>query len=346
MKLLVLNVGSSTIKYKLFVRTKGSDTSIKLLDSGLEDSVKDYEKSLKKILRKVNDFEIIIHRVVHGGDLKNCLIDNRVLRKIEKYSEYAPLHNIPELKVIKICRRLLPKVKQFAVFDTCFHRTILEKAKIYGLPYEYYEKSIRKYGFHGISHKYVSRNLKGKVISCHLGSGCSISAIKDGKSIDTSMGFTPLEGVLMGTRTGDIDAGVIVYLIKEKGLGKVNDLLNNESGLKGLCGYSDFRDVLRNLSKKRVRMAFDVFVYRIVKYIGAYSAVLNGVDSIVFTGAIGENSSLVRKGICKNLGYLGVKIDDKKNLKNEKIISGKDSKIKVIVIKTDEELMMVEEILK
>src|SRR3989344_6026797 len=219
MKILVLNVGSSTIKYSLF-------NDKKCLERGLEDRVKDYEKSLKNILKKVNNFDIIIPRVVHGGELNNCLINDKVLKKIEKYSEYAPLHNISELKIIKICKKLLPKVKQFAVFDTCFHRTISEKSKIYGLPYEYYQKGIRRYGFHGTSHKYVSIGLKGKTISCHLGSGCSITAIKDGKSVDTSMGFTPLEGVLMGTRCGDIDAGVVIYLIKTIGVNKVDNLLN------------------------------------------------------------------------------------------------------------------------
>ncbi len=339
MKILVLNVGSSTIKYGLF-------NNIKRLENGLEDRVKDYEKSLKNILKKVNNFDIIIHRVVHGGELNNCLIDDRVLKKIEKYSEYAPLHNVPELKVIKICKKLLPTIKQFAVFDTCFHRTISEKTKIYGLPYKYYQKGIKRYGFHGTSHKYVSIGLKGKTISCHLGSGCSITAIEDGKSVDTSMGFTPLEGVLMGTRCGDIDAGVVIYLVKKIGVNKVDNLLNNDSGLKGLCGYSDFREVSKRLNEKRVKKAFDVFVYKIVKYIGSYAAVLNGVDNIVFTGAIGENSNLLRREVCKSLGYLGVKIDNKKNLKNEKIISYKNSKVNVMVIKTDEELMMVNEILK
>ena len=339
MKILVLNVGSSTIKYSLF-------NDRKCLERGLDDRVRDYEKSLKNILKKVNNFDIIIHRVVHGGELNNCLINDKVLKKIEKYSEYAPLHNISELKIIKICKKLLPKMKQFAVFDTRFHRTISEKSKIYGLPYEYYKKGIKRYGFHGTSHKYISIGLKGKTISCHLGSGCSITAIKDGKSVDTSMGFTPLEGVLMVTRCGDIDAGVVIYLIKKIGVNKVDDLLNNKSGLKGLCGYSDFRDVSKKLNEKIVKKAFDVFVYKIIKYIGAYVAVLNGVDNIVFTGAIGENSSLLRKEVCKNLDYLGVRIDNKKNLKSEKIISSKSSEVMVMVIKTDEELMMVNEILK
>lgn len=348
-RILILNVGSSSIKYSLF---EGKEK----LENGLVDRVKNYEKEIKKILKKIGGVHAIGHRVVHGGDLKKTiLISQKILKKIKKYSDFAPLHNPPEIKGIEICKKLLPKVKQYAVFDTAFHSTIPEKAAVYGIPYSFYQGGIKRYGFHGTSHKYAAEKTaiilkkplsKLKVITCHLGNGSSIAAINKGKSVDTSMGFTPLEGLLMGTRPGDLDPGILLYLFKNFNLKRIYSILNQKSGLLGISGISnDIRDLVKSNSK-RAKLALDVFVYRIVKYIGAYTAVMKGVDAIVFTAGIGEHNSHLRKEILKNFEFLNLKLDDRNNRFNKEIITKPDSKIKVLVIKADEEVVMASEILE
>ena len=341
--ILVFNVGSSSIKYSLF---EDSD----LLKSGNYERLKskeDYARAVQDIFIKFKNQKIdaIAHRVVHGGDLKKTSkITKEVKEKIKKFSEFAPLHNPKQLTVIELCEKF--KKVQYAVFDTMFFANIPEVAKTYAIPKEITEKyKIKKYGFHGLSHEYVSKGLKGKTITCHLGSGSSISAIKNGKPLDTSMGLTPLEGIMMGTRSGSIDPGVIL-LLQKKGY-NAEDILTNKSGLKGISGFNDFRDILKNMNKnKDCKLAYDLFIYRIIKVIGSYIAVLNGLDNLVFTAAIGENVAILRKDICNQLKFLGLRLNDNKNKSNSKVISSIFSKVKVYVIKTDEEKMAVEEVLK
>ncbi len=343
MMILVFNVGSSSIKYSLFE----DSALIKSEDYEKLKTREDYEKSIRKIFKKINinKIDIIIHRVVHGGSLeKPARITERVKKQIKKFSEFAPLHNPRQLMVIELCEKY--KKPQYAVFDTMFFSSLPEVAKIYAIPKEITAKyGIKRYGFHGLSHESVSKNLKGKTITCHLGSGSSISAILNGKSVDTSMGFTPLEGLIMGTRSGTIDPGIIFFLEK-KGY-NVKKILTEKSGLKGICSYEDFRNILSNYYKnKDCRLAYDIFVYQIVKTIGSYIAILGGLDNLVFTAKIGENSAEIREDICSHLRFLGIKIDKKKNDLNSEIISSKKSMVKVFVKKTNEEKMAVEEILK
>jgi acetate kinase len=341
--ILVFNVGSSSIKYGLFKNSA-------LIESGDYErlkSKKDYEESIKKIFKKLKgkNIDLIAHRVVHGGNLeKPVKITQEIKSKIKKFSEFAPLHNPEQLMAIELCEDY--KKPQYAVFDTMFFSDIPKVSKTYAIPQEITKKyGIRRYGFHGLSHKYVSRNLNGKTITCHLGSGCSVSAILNKKPIDTSMGFTPLEGVIMATRSGTIDPGVIFFLEK-KGY-NVEELLTEKSGLKGICRHDDFRDILSNMKKnKECKLAYDMFIYQIIKTIGAYVSVLNGLDNLVFTAKIGENVAKLREDICNNFSFLGIKIDEKKNKSNSEIISSKESKVKVQVIKTNEEKMAVEEVLK
>lgn len=342
-KILVLNVGSSSIKYSLF-------EDFTLLGSGEKEklkSKKDYEKAIEEIFKQFidRDINIIAHRVVHGGELKETsLITPEVKKKIKHFSEFAPLHNPKQLMVIELCEKF--KRPQYAVFDTMFFADLPEVAKTYAIPKEITEKhNIRKYGFHGLSHQSVSKGLKGKTIICHLGSGSSISAIKDGKPIDTSMGLTPLEGVMMCTRSGSIDPGIILFLQKKKY--DVEDILTNQSGLKGISGFNDFRDILKNMNEnKDCKLAYDLFLYRIIKVIGSYITVLNGLDNLVFTAAIGENVPKLREDICNQLKFIGVKLNPKKNIKNEGKISSMFSKTKVYVIKTNEEEIVLEEVMK
>lgn len=341
--ILVFNVGSSSIKYSLFENSA-------LVSSGDYERLKtrkDYSESVKKIFRKSNGkgIDLIIHRVVHGGSLKKPVkINKEVKNEIKKFSEFAPLHNPNQLMVIELCENY--KKPQYAVFDTLFFYELPEFSKTYALPMSITKKyGIRRYGFHGLSHQYVSRNLNGRTITCHLGSGCSISAILNRKPIDTSMGFTPLEGVMMGTRSGTVDLGIIFFLEK-KGY-NAEEILSEKSGLKGISGYSDFRDVLSNMKKnKECRLAYDMFIYQITKAIGAYVSALNGLDNLVFTAKIGENVARLRKDVCNNFSFLGIKIDEKKNKNNSELISSKESKVKVWVKKTNEEKMAVEEVLK
>ncbi len=342
-KILVFNVGSSSIKYSLF-------EDLKLLEYGNKEklkSKKDYENAVQEIFQQFIDrnIDVLAHRVVHGGELKETsMITSEVKEKIKTFSEFAPLHNPKQLMVIELCEKF--QKPQYAVFDTMFFANIPEVAKTYAIPKEITEKyNIRRYGFHGLSHEYSSKKLKGRTIVCHLGSGSSISAIKDGKPLDTSMGLTPLEGIMMGTRSGSIDPGIILYLQKKKY--DVEEILTNQSGLKGISGYNDFRDVLKGMEEhKECKLAYDLFVYRITKVIGSYITVLNGLDNLVFTAAIGENVPKLRKDICAKLKFLGLKLNKNKNNGNDEKISSIFSKIKVYVIKSDEESMAAEEVLK
>ncbi len=340
--ILVFNVGSSSIKYSLF-------KNYELLKSGNYERLKtkeDYYYSVKKIFGEINEkIDLIIHRVVHGGDLrKPSKINKEVKNKIKEFSQFTPLHNPKQLMVIEMCEQY--KKPQYAVFDTMFFSELPEVARTYAIPREITKKyEIRRYGFHGLSHEYVSKNLKGKTITCHLGSGSSISAIINGKPIDTSMGLTPLEGVMMGTRSGTIDPGIILFL--EKKGHNVEEMLTEKSGLIGICGRNDFRDILSKMNKnKDYKLAYDLFIHSIIKSIGAYVASMNGVDNLIFTGAIGQNVSKLRQDVCSHFSHLGMKLDEKENQKNSEIISSINSKIKVFVKKTNEEKIAIEEVLK
>ena len=383
-KVLVINAGSSSIKYQLYqmpgseVMAKGIVERIGEEASKLchwygdktyfvEANIENHEKGLALILdtlvsseagviSDISEIDAVGHRVVHGGEefTGSVIIDERVMASIERYCDLAPLHNPANLTGIKASRKQLPNIKHIACFDTAFHTTIPEVAYIYALPYELYEKHrIRRYGFHGTSHRYVARRAaalmgKGKydinAITCHLGNGCSITAVKQGRSVDTSMGLTPLEGLVMGTRCGDLDAAILFYLAgKGYDIETLNVICNQQSGLLGISGISNDMRNLEALAQKgnsRARMAIDIFCYRIKKYIGAYTAVLETVDAIVFTGGIGENAALVREQICAGLTSMGIEVDraaNKAALGKESDISAPNSKVKVLVIPTNEE---------
>ncbi len=343
-KILVFNVGSSSIKYSLFENKEK-------VDSGRYERLnekRDYKNSVREILKKFQNqkIDLIAHRVVHGGELnKPSKINKGVKEKIKEYSQFAPLHNPNQLMVIELIEKE-STIPQYALFDTMFFSELPEVSKIYAIPKEVSEKyNIRRYGFHGLSHSFVSRGIKGKTITCHLGSGASITAIKNGNPQDTTMGLTPLEGLVMGTRSGTIDPGLILFLEK-KGY-NTEELLTFKSGLKGICKYNDFRDILSTMNKnKDSKLAYDLFTYSIIKYLGSYIAILNGLDNLIFTASIGENVPKLRQDICDNLEFMGIKLNKKKNENNEKTISEDNSKVKVYVIKTDEEEQIVEEVLK
>lgn len=378
MTFLVLNCGSSSVKFKLFKEEKviiegnceeiGSDRSkIKYyIDKEEEKSKKiiSHKEAIIEIIEiiktksSIKEVKAIIHRVVHGGEYfkETTIINNKVLEKIKEISELAPLHNPVNIIGIEVMKELFPKTKQVAVFDTAFHSTIPKKAFLYGIPYKYYkEKKIRRYGFHGTSHRYVSKEAirilgkekSKKIISCHLGNGSSICAINEGKSIDNSMGFTPLEGVIMGTRSGSIDPSIVLRLIEQYNLSveELKNILNKKSGLLGLSEISsDMRLLLEKKNKEEgANRAIEVMIHSVVKKIGSYAAVLNGVEAIVFTGGIGEKARYIREKICENFKYLGLEIDKKRNNSNEQIISSKNSKVSILVIPTNEELEMVRE---
>ena len=363
MNILVINAGSSSLKFAFFKdksklisgnceRIGSKKSFFRYTDNNGKKEEKadipNHQSGVKIILNllesKKLSFEAIGHRVVHGGPLeKTSLITAKVEKIIEKYSSFAPLHNPYQLKVIKEFKKF--KKRQYAVFDTAFFANIPDTEKIYPIPWQISKKyNLRRYGFHGSSHRFVSEGLKGKTITCHLGNGSSISAIKDGKVISNSMGLTPLAGVMMATRPGDLDPGLVLFL-KEKGY-DMEKLLNFQSGFKSFSPYTDLRDIFERLSNPKIKLAFDIFINRIVKYIGAYSALLNGLDNLVFTAGIGENSFLVREKICQNLSYLGVRLDNNKNKKNDFIISSSNSKVKVYVKKTDEETIIANQIVK
>ena len=388
MKILVINCGSSSIKYQLIntddrltlckglVERIGAVTSIVrhefLGEKPLKKSIaiENHAAALGKImdlliqtnnefLHSVDEIEAVGHRVVHGGELfkDSVLIDEDVESAIEQAFDIAPLHNPPNLQGIRAAKKLLPNIPHVAVFDTAFHHSIPQHAYLYAIPNRLYRRyKIRRYGFHGTSHYFVSREYfnrlnkqkdGSKLICCHLGNGGSITAIKDGKSYDTSMGFTPLEGLVMGTRSGDIDPSILFFLIEkeELSLANVHALLNKHSGLLGLSGYAgDMRDLLAEAEQgdRRCNEAVDVFCYRAKKYIGSYMAALNGADALIFTGGIGENSPTIRTKIVQDLEYLGLEIDQKKNNEIEGFgpIHSEQSKVEIYVVPTNEELVI------
>lgn len=313
-------------------------------------------------LKSLSEIEAVGHRLVHGGEKFACstVLDEEVLQVVEECNDLAPLHNPANLIGVRACQELMPNVPMVGVFDTAFHQTMPEKAYLYGIDYDYYEKySVRKYGFHGTSHSYVSKRAAEflgkpyeelKTIVCHLGNGASICAVKNGKSIDTSMGLTPLEGLIMGTRSGDIDPGAMEYLAKKENidLEGVMTILNKKSGVQGLSHISsDFRDLgaAADQNDERGIRALDAYIYRVAKYVGSYAAAMNGVDVICFTAGIGENDPNVRKGVCDYLGYLGVEIDVEANRVRgeEKVISAAGSKVTVLCLPTNEELAIARE---
>ncbi|MCF6093334.1 acetate kinase [Microaerobacter geothermalis] len=389
MKVLVINCGSSSLKYQLFemknetvlakggVERIGMETAILTHRPHGKEEVKKVAEILEHteairqvlqilvdpkygVLQSIKELNAIGHRVVHGGETfsDSVLITDDVKQAIRGCFELAPLHNPPNLKGILAAEDILPNVPQVAVFDTAFHQTMPKTSYLYALPKALYRRhKVRRYGFHGTSHKYVSERLQElmgvpleelKVISCHIGNGASITAIKNGKSMDTSMGMTPLEGLIMGTRSGDIDPAIVPFTMAKEDLtiGEVSSMLNKHSGLYGISGISsDMREIEQAMfdGNERAKLAFDMYIYRIVKYVGAYTAAMNGLDALIFTAGVGENSVLVRKKVCESLNYLGVELDDEKNGahdKKERMISGDNSKVKVFVIPTNEELMI------
>lgn len=390
MNVLVINCGSSSLKYQLIdseseaVLAKGLcerigiDGRLNHTPAGGEKVVinkdmPDHEVAVQMVLDELTDekygvisdlkeIDAIGHRVVHGGEkfASSVVINDEVMAAIEECNPLAPLHNPANLIGIRACQAIMPGVPNVAVFDTAFHQTMEPTAFMYGLPYECYEKyKVRRYGFHGTSHSFVSKRAialagldpeNSKVIVCHLGNGASVSAVKNGKSVDTSMGLTPLEGLVMGTRSGDIDPAIIEYLAHamDKSLEEVMKILNKESGVYGLSGVSsDFRDLEKAADEgnKKAQLAQDVFGYRVAKYIGAYTAAMNGVDAIAFTAGLGENNGIMREYVCSFLGYLGVEIDKEKNSVRgeETIVSTPNSKVKVLVVPTNEELAIARE---
>ena len=388
MKILVLNCGSSSIKYALYnmddksvmtsggaerVGLDGAFVKVKLANGEKKQIMHDipeHTEGVKFIFSLLTDPEIGVikdlseidavgHRMVHGGEKfnKSVVLNDEVLRVFEECSDLAPLHNPANLKGVRAVSELMPGLPQVGVFDTAFHQTMPKKAYMYAIPYELYEKyGVRRDGFHGTSHRYVAQRVcvflgvkaeEKKVITCHVGNGGSIAAVLNGKCIDTSMGLTPLEGLMMGTRSGDIDGGAITFIEKKLGLDAdgMSNLLNKKSGVAGITdGMSDMRDVenAANEGNERAQLALDMYFYRIKKYIGAYAAAMDGVDIIVFTAGVGENQIGMREEVCKGLGYLGVKFDAEKNKVRgqEAVISADDSKVTVCVIPTDEELMI------
>ncbi len=317
------------------------------------------------VIKDISEISAVGHRVVHGGDsfIESTLIDEEVTQTIKQYAVLAPLHNPPNLEGIEAAKGLLPDALHVAVFDTAFHQTMPEEAYIYPLPYELYEKyGIRRYGFHGTSHRYVAQRAAQilgrkpqdlKIITCHLGNGCSITAVDQGRSVDTSMGFTPLEGLPMGTRCGDMDPSIIFFIAEKENLSlmEINDILNKRSGLLGVSGVSnDVREIKGETERgnRRAKLALEILAYRVKKYVGAYAAVLGGVDVLVFTAGIGENAAYVRSKVCQGMEFLGIKLDKDRNedpLKWHGIVSTSGSRVKVLVIPTQEELMIARDTL-
>lgn len=388
MKILVLNCGSSSIKYALYnmddqsVITSGGIEKIGLPDSFINVKLNGEKHKIEKpieehtagvqlifdvltkgdyaVMKDLNELDAVGHRMVHGGEKfnKSVLLTPEVMEAFAACNDLAPLHNPANIKGVNAVTALLPNIPQVGVFDTAFHQTMPDYAYMYALPYELYSKyGVRRYGFHGTSHRYVSQrvceflgvNPEGKkIITCHIGNGASIAAVKDGKCVDTSMGLTPLEGLIMGTRSGDIDAGAVTFLMDKLGLDTkgVSNLLNKQSGLAGVSeGSSDFRDILAGIANgnDKARLAKEMYCYRIKKYIGQYAAAMGGVDIILFTGGAGENQWEVREGATEGLEFMGIKMDETKNRScraTEAILSADDSKVTVCCIPTDEELMI------
>lgn len=362
MRILVLNAGSSSLKYHLFDCTADAQT---VVEKGAVERLSNMGDALRGVFEKIDagSVEAVGHRVVHGGNrfAESVIIDADVEKEIESLSALAPLHNPHSLEAYRAARERLPGIPQVAAFDTAFHHWLPARAYVYGLPYEYLtQKGIRRYGFHGISHGYVSERfaqIHGKqrrdfrMITCHLGNGCSVCAIEDGRSIDTSMGFTPLEGLLMGTRSGDVDAGAILHLVTREGMDPVLLLhvLNSVSGLNGISGVSnDMRDVLRAMDggNERARLAVEAFCYRVRKYIGGYLAAMNGADVLIFTGGIGEHAGAIRARICADLENLGIAIDGTANeSESDEARQIGWSKVAVWVVPTNEELSIARDTL-
>jgi len=387
MKILVLNSGSSSIKYQLFnmenenVLAKGIVERIGIEDSFLEHEVNGDEVVIKEdipnhskgislvidalldddhgVLASMDEINAVGHRVVHGGEkfADSVKITDEVVKQMEDVSDLAPLHNPPNIAGIKVCQELMPEKPQVGVFDTAFHQSMPAEAYTYALPYEYYEKyGVRRYGFHGTSHRFVAKRAAelidkdfndSKIITCHLGNGASVAAVKNGKSIDTSMGLTPLEGLVMGTRCGDIDPAIVPFLQEKEDLSskEIDNIMNKKSGLLGISGVSnDSRDIQEAAAdgNERAQLAGDVFNYRVKKYIGAYTAAMGGVDAIVFTAGIGENAIEIREGILDGLEYLGFELDKEANDSRGKEIeiSKAGSDTKVFIIPTNEELVI------
>ena len=387
MKVLVLNCGSSSIKYKLYDMNgqkelaSGGIEKIGLPDSFLKftlsdgskqvitQEIKEHTAGIELILKTLTDtkygaiksldqIDAVGHRVVHGGDkfCSSVVINQEVINKIEECVDLAPLHNPANLKGIYAIQKILPKVPQVAVFDTSFHQTMPPYAYMYALSYDYYEKyGVRRYGFHGTSHRYVAKRgceflgidlENSRIITAHIGNGGSITAIKNGKSIDTSMGMTPVEGLMMGSRSGSVDPGVLTYLMEKENLStrQINDIINKKSGLVGVSGVSsDMRDIENAIEQgnERARLAMDMYFYYILKYISGYIAVLGGVDAIIFTGGVGENQPIMRKYVCDSLAFLGVDFNNELNDRikgRETELTFPNSKVRVAVIPTNEEL--------
>lgn len=393
MNILVINCGSSSLKYQLInsdseeVLAKGLCERIGIEGSLITYQAKGGEKektvspmpthtqAIKLVLdaltneksgviKSLDEVGAVGHRVVHGGEAftSSTLITDEAIKAIEDCNDLAPLHNPANLIGIRACQELMPKTPMVAVFDTAFHQTMPEKAYLYGLPYEYYEKyKVRRYGFHGTSHSYVSKRAAEflgrpydnmKTIVCHLGNGSSISAVLNGKSVDTSMGLTPLEGLVMGTRSGDIDPGIMQFLMHKEGMDidEMLNVLNKKSGVYGMSGVSsDFRDVenAANDGNKKAAVALEAFAYRVAKYVGAYAAAMGGVDAIAFTAGVGENDKITRKKVCEHMAFLGIEVNDEANAKRgeEILISTPESKVAVLVIPTNEELAIARETL-
>lgn len=388
---LVINCGSSSLKFQLINPESEEVMAIGLCERiGIDESKVTYQKKggekrtvispmpthkeavkimqslltdeQSGIIKSLKEIGSVGHRVAHGGEVftSSALITEETLKAIEECCALAPLHNPASLTGIRACMELMPETPMVAVFDTAFHQTMPEMSYLYGLPYEYYEKyKVRKYGFHGTSHSYVSKRAAEylnrdyenmKIVVCHLGNGSSISAVKNGKSFDTSMGFTPLEGLLMGTRSGDLDPGAMQFLMNKENLtiDEMLDVLNRKSGVLGISGVSsDFRDIMKAADEgnHRAQAALNSFTHRVVKYIGAYAAAMGGIDAIAFTAGVGENDGSMRKKICEQLAFLGIGVNDEANAKrgSEQLISTADSKVAVLVIPTNEELAIARE---
>ncbi len=386
MKVLVLNCGSSSLKYQFFdteqklalangvverigmsgavlTHSRYDGDTVSIVGEILDHSIA-IEYVLAVMLSKnhgviedKDDIDAVGHRVVHGGEAfsDSVLITDEVMRVLQENIELAPLHNPPNIKGIQACKRVIPETPQVGVFDTAFHANMPSHAFLYGIPYELYKRhKIRRYGFHGTSHRFVSNSAAEmlgkplselKIITAHLGNGCSMAAINGGFSVDTSMGFTPLEGLLMGTRAGDIDPSVILYIMGKEGLSlsEASTLLNKHSGLIGISGESsDMREVIASMNEgnKRSKIAFNIFVYRIKKYIGSYAAAMGGLDALVFTGGIGENATDIRTEVCRDMEFFGIELDPERNAKKEILISKDSAKTKVLRIPTNEELVI------
>ena len=393
MNILVINCGSSSLKYQLInsaseaVLAKGLCERIGIEGSQITYQPAGGEKEVTVspmpthtqaiqmvldaltndktgVIKSLDEVGAVGHRIVHGGEAftASTLITEEAVKAIEECSDLAPLHNPANLIGIRACQELMPNTPMVGVFDTAFHQTMPEKAYLYGLPYEYYEKyKVRRYGFHGTSHSYVSKRTAEvlgrpydslKTVVCHLGNGSSISAVLNGKSVDTSMGLTPLEGLVMGTRSGDVAPGALQFIMHKENMDidQMLNVLNKKSGVYGMSGVSsDFRDVenAANDGNKKAEVALESFAYRVAKYVGAYAAAMSGVDAIAFTAGVGENDKITRKKVCEYLGFLGIEIDDEANSKRgqEIVISTPDSKVSVLVIPTNEELAIARETL-